>query len=350
MNEIVVMHLLQSDRFSGAENVVCQIIDTFSNDDKYRHVYCSTDGDIRESVEKRKITFYGLKDFGLAQIIKAINHINPDIIHSHDMHASFKAAICCGKRKLICHIHNNNYDSRKLTIKTILFYFAAQRASHIFWVSDSSYDSFYFKKKFRNKSSVLYNIIDIEALYDKMKSDCNTYDYDVVFLGRLSEAKNPRRLLEIFSKLSEARPNIKLAIIGTGELEELVLELYHKMELENNVEILGFQSNPYKMLHDSKVMLMTSKWEGMPMCSLEAMALGVPIVSTPTDGICRVVKNDKTGFLSNENEILTAKCLEIVDNPDLRQILSNNSIERIYSIMDLETYYKTIRDVYDKSL
>ena len=40
------------------------------------------------------------------------------------------------------------------------------------------------------------------------------------------------------------------------------------------------------MLHDSKVMLMTSLWEGTPMCAVEAMALGVPIVTTPTDGLC----------------------------------------------------------------
>lgn len=345
-----VMHLLQSNRFSGAENVACQIIELFRSNDNVQHVFCSTDGPIRASIENRGIEYIGLKDFSTLSIGQSIKRINPDIIHAHDMHACFKASLCCGGRKLVCHIHNNNIDSRKLTIKTALFYFAAKRATHIIWVSDSSYESFYFRDCFKTKSSILYNIIDIQDLYRKMQLDKKTYNYDVVFLGRLSEPKNPERLIRVFSKIRSIKPDIKLAIVGTGELEEQVKKMISENDLYKNLDFLGYQTNPYKILHDSKVMLMTSIWEGTPMCSLEAMSLGVPIVSTPTDGICRVVKQGVTGFLSDEDDELVNKCLEIINNPEKRLVMSRSSSARATELMNTESYFNSINKIYTDAL
>lgn len=344
------MHLLQSNRFSGAENVACQIIDLFNSNDNVQHIYCSTDGPIRESIEKRGIDFVGLRTFSIRSIRQVIKRINPDIIHAHDMHACFKASLCCGSRKLVCHIHNNNVDSRKLTIKTALFYFAAKKATHIIWVSDSSYENFYFRDCFKTKSSILYNIIDIHDIYRKMSLDKNTYYYDVIFVGRLSEPKNPVRLIRVFSMLRNIKPNIKLAIVGTGELEEQVKKMISENNLYKNLDFLGYQTNPYKILHDSKVMLMTSIWEGTPMCSLEAMALGVPIVSTPTDGICRVIEQGVTGFLSDEDDELVKKCLEIIDNPEERLAMSKSSYSRAVKLMNTESYFYSISKIYTDAL
>ena len=135
---MLIAHLLQSNIFSGAENVVCQIIMMFQNDPNFDMVYICPNGPIREALHERGIKYYSLEYFDLKSIRKAFEEIKPDVVHAHDMHASFKAALCLGKRRLICHIHNNSFDSRKRTIKTILFKYAAKKASHIFWVSDSS--------------------------------------------------------------------------------------------------------------------------------------------------------------------------------------------------------------------
>ena len=75
---------------------------------------------------------------------------------------------------------------------------------------------------------------------------------------------------------------MQCAVIGTGELEEVTKTLSHNKGLDNNLHFLGFMSNAYGILEHSKLMIMTSRWEGTPMCALEAMALGVPIVSTPS--------------------------------------------------------------------
>lgn len=341
-----IMHLLQSDRFSGAENVVCQIISMFAEDKTIEHIYCSVDGQVREVVSEKGIEFFALKDFSLKEVNRAINEVNPDIIHAHDMHASFKAALCLKNKKLICHIHNNSFDSRKASIKTILFKYAANKASHIFWVSDSSYENFFYKEKYIQKSSVLYNILDISKIYEKMELDNNEYDYDIVYLGRLSEPKNPQRLLRVLEQIIALRPSTKLAVVGTGELETEVKAKAETMNFNNNLHFLGFQSNPYKILSDAKLMILTSLWEGTPMCSLEAMSLGVPIVSTPTDGLCKVIVNNVTGFLSdNDNEIVKS-CCRLLDDEELQKEMAIKSKERARSLMNIDEYRTKIKDAY----
>lgn len=341
-----VLHLLQSDRFSGAENVVCQIISMFREDKDIEMIYCSQDGQIREALKERNIEFIPMKKLCCSEVKRVIKKIHPDLIHAHDMGASFYASLACGKTPLISHIHNNNFDSRKLSVKAIAYLVAAIKAKHIFWVSDSSYKGYYFHSLFREKSSVLYNIVNIEELIKKMDEDSKCYNYDLVYVGRITYPKNPQRLMRVLKLVLNKNSKIKVAIIGTGELEEETKLLCRKYKIENNVGFLGYQSNPLKILHDSKVMIMTSRWEGTPMCALEAMSLGVPIVSTPTDGLADLVINGKTGYLSDDDEELANRILMIIEKKELHSALSQNSKDRSAQLMNQEEYRKAIKSSY----
>ena len=342
-----VLHLLRSDRFSGAENVVCQIIGVFRDEPNIEMVYCSPDGQIRDALTERGIKFVPLKDFSVKEVRRVIKEQKPDIIHAHDMRASFVAARACGKIPLVSHVHNNNFDSRGLSLKSIAYFFAAAKAKHIFWVSQSSFDGYKFHKSFKNKSTVLYNIISVDALYKKMELDGGSYDYDVVYVGRLSYQKNPQRLVRVFGKVKERCPDVKIAVVGSGELEAEAKALSNELNLQDNVHFLGFQSNPLKMMYDAKAMVMTSRWEGTPMCALEAMALGLPIVSTPTDGLCELITDGENGYLSNDDDILAQRICEIVSDDKIRAALSQSNKERSVKINDTVLYKGEILKSYE---
>lgn len=344
-----ILHLLQSGHFSGAENVVCQIIGMMKDEPDIQMAYCSRDGQIREALKERKINFYPIRELTVSEIKRVIREYRPDIIHAHDMRASFVAARACGKITLISHIHVNNFDSRGVSAKSIAYLFSAAKAKHIFWVSNSACTGYCFHSLFKRKSSVLYNIISIDDLYSKMHKDNRDYNYDIVYLGRLTPQKNPHRFLRVFKMLIEKKPDIRIAVIGTGELEEEIHKLATEMKLASNVEFLGFQSNPYKMLHDAKLMIMTSKWEGTPMCVLEAMALGVPVVSTPTDGVRDVVEDGKTGYLSDDDSELVEKSLLIIDDSLLREKISTQCLHDARQINNASEYKKRIITEYLRS-
>jgi len=340
-----VLHLLQSNSFSGAENVVCQII-SMMKDEGIEFAYASPDGQIREALLERNITFFTMQNNCFREFRRVIKEFSPDIIHAHDMGASFFASMVCGKIPMISHIHNNNFDSRGVSPKAVAYMLAAKKANHIFYVSDSAFKGYCFHELFRKKSSVLYNIIDIDALYKKAKDDNSSYSYDFVYVGRLSYPKNPQRLMNVCSKVCEILPEVKIAVVGTGELENETKELCRKLNISDNIEFLGYRNNPFKILKDSKAMIMTSRWEGTPMCALEALSLGVPIVSTPTDGLCTIVQNKKNGFLSEDDDVLAQKLVQIITDSNLHKNMHEHAMATAKRLMDIDSYKKKILEIY----
>ncbi len=222
----------------------------------------------------------------------------------------------------------------------------ANSFQHIFWVSNSAFDKYRFKNRLIKRSSILYNVLDSEKIIAKSQTDVNKYNYDVVYLGRLSYQKNPERLIEVLNKAIRIKGDLRVAIIGTGDLETNTKKIVESKGLQENIIFLGFQSNPLKILKDAKVMLMTSRFEGTPMCALEAMALGVPIVSTPVDGLIDVIQNGVTGYLSDNNDILAEKVVAIASNNVEYKRLSKQTLEFFTKINNLSAYHGKIYNVY----
>ena len=342
-----VMHVLNSRIYSGAEKVVCQIIKSFRGDDNMEMVYCSPYSEIVEKMlAEQNVTYLPIAEMSTKELGKVIAEQKPDLIHAHDMRASFFSALCCGKIPLVSHIHNNAYDARGLSPKTIAYLLAGFKAKHILWVSNSSYEGYAFHKLFAKKSSVLYNIIDTEIIFDKKAADGNTYAYDMIYVGRLTFQKDPQRLMRLCARLKERKPNLNVAIVGTGELEDEVKQLCVELDIQDNVHFLGFQSNPIKMVHDSKAMILTSRWEGTPMCALEAMALGTPIVSTPSDGMMDLIDDGVTGYLTDDDAAMADKLLKIMEDAQHRRELADNAKKKFASINDAPKYKEAIAACY----
>lgn len=340
-----VMHVLNSRIYSGAEKVVCQIIHAFQGE--VEMVYCSPESDIvRKMVEGQGVTYLPMKTMSVSELSRVIREQKPDLIHAHDMRAGFFSALCCGKIPLVSHIHNNAYDARGLSPKTVGYLLAGFRAKHIFWVSQSSFDGYAFHKLFARKSSVLYNVIDTDEIYTKLSQDSNSYDYDLIYVGRLTYQKNPQRLLRLCARLKESKPDLKVAIVGTGELEEEMKALCKELNLEETVHFLGFQPNPIKMVACSKAMILTSRWEGTPMCALEAMALGTPVVSTPSDGMRDLLTDGVSGYLTENDEQMAVDLLKIFTQPEHRKLLAENARKKFDSLNDGEAYKRAIWTAY----
>lgn len=340
-----VLHVLNSRIYSGAEKVVCQIVHMFEGE--VEMVYCSPYSEIVESMlQQERVTYLPVDSLVPGELSRIIREQNPDIIHAHDMRASFVSALCCGSIPLISHIHNNAYDSRGLSAKSIAYLLAGFRAKHILWVSRSSFEGYFFHKLFAKKSSVLFNIIDLQQVYDKREQDENRYDFDAIYIGRLTFQKNPQRLMQLCAMMKQKKPDFHLAVVGTGELEAETKDLCEQLGIQNNVSFLGFQSNPMKMLACSKCMILPSRWEGTPMCALEAMALGVPVVSTPTDGLVDLLDEGENGFLSDDDAVLAEKVVALATDSSLRHAMSRNAAQKAVRINDVADYKRAIAKWY----
>ena len=337
-----ILHFLASNKFSGAENVVCTIISNMKDYDMY---YCSPTGEIEKQLNEKKIKYIPIKKLSYFNIKNVIEKYNPDIIQAHDNKATVKCSVFGKKHIVISHIHGNNKIMNYLNLKTLLFNYATKNIHKIIWVSDSSYNDYYFKDNVKSKSVILYNIVDKKEIINKSRKNYTEKKHDVIFLGRLAYPKDPERFIEVVKLVKEKRNKISVAIVGDGIERQNIEKLIAEYNLSENVTLYGFQTNPYGYLNNSKLLVMTSIYEGTPMCALEAQALGKPIIATPVDGLKKIVKNDVNGYLSNENEILANKIVEYLDENKYFE-LSKHVDEIFEKINNENAYYNSLDDIY----
>ena len=124
-----------------------------------------------------------------------------------------------------------------------------------------------------------YQELSKEPLEQKYQ---NIFKNSFVFIniGRLTEAKGQWFLIRSFKEVVEKYPNAKLIILGEGELKEKLQDLINKLNLQNNVHLLGMQKNPFKFLKHSNCFVFPSLWESWGQVLVEALTLNLSIIST----------------------------------------------------------------------
>lgn len=119
----------------------------------------------------------------------------------------------------------------------------------------------------------------------------------VLGVGRLNAAKDFATLIRAFARLRAERP-CRLLILGEGELREKLEQLISELGLNEDVALPGFTSNPYAFMSRAAVFVLSSAWEGLPTVLIEAMACGVPVVSTNCpNGPEEILENGRWGAL-----------------------------------------------------
>lgn len=336
-----VLHLLASNSYSGAENVVCTIIDNCS--DKYDMYYCSPDGTIRDILEKRNIKFIPLKRLSIFELKKIIKDYNIDIIHAHDYKASFSAGLINFKGKIISQLHCNYDFCSSWNLYTISYALVMRKFYKIVAVSKEIVDNACFLKKHQDKVIVIDNVIDKLRVINK-SNDFKCKGYDLIYVGRLTKIKRPELVIEITKRLKEIKLDIKTCIIGKGELEEKCRELVNKYSLEDNVELLGFQENPFPYIANSKVGILPSLHEGLPMSVIESLILKVPVLNSGVDGLGVLFKDNPIFICSSIDEY----CSKIINILDGNLNLSNECEIIIQDCIDLKKYRKKFIKIYEK--
>lgn len=161
----------------------------------------------------------------------------------------------------------------------------------------------FFSHKVQKKSVVIPNPINPKYL-ENSKISYNPLGHRIVAAGRLSEQKNYKMMIDAVKLVSEEYENVVLEIYGIGELQEK-LDLYIKsIGMENNVKLMGRSNELYNVYKDVDLYLMSSNFEGMPNALAEAMAIGLPCISTDCKtGPRDLIDDEENGFLVPCNDV-----------------------------------------------
>ncbi len=331
-----ILHLLASNKFSGAENVACTIIENFK--ENYEFAYCSPNGPIEQTLETKKIKYYELKKFNIINLKKVIDKFKPDIIHAHDYKASLLAAFSGFNGKIISHLHINALFAKSWNLKSLVYKLSINKYDYVVGVSNAVYNEAIFKNKLKGKYITIYNYVNKQKIIDLSNKYTYKKEYDLFFLGRLNELKNPIQFIEIVKKLKIQNNNLRAVIIGDGELNLKCNELIKNYQLLDNIDMLGFVENPYPIIKNCKIGIMPSKVEGFGLAAIEASILGKPVLNSGVGGLGEIFENNKELICTNIDEY----CAKISDLNNLE----NNININLDSFCSLDYWKSNIEKIY----
>lgn len=142
-------------------------------------------------------------------------------------------------------------------------------------------------------------------------------DIDVIYSGRLAEEKNLDLLLDSFWLLLKKLPMAKLYLLGYGKEETRLKAKVLDLKMSRNVMFRGFSSRIWNYLDRAKLFVITSKTEGTPLALLEAIAAGVPVISTGFKGIEEIIVNRASGIVADTKEEISHWMYTILTTPNL---------------------------------
>jgi glycosyltransferase involved in cell wall biosynthesis len=175
----------------------------------------------------------------------------------------------------------------------------------------------------------IYNGIDLDGIRRTAKELVDHPWFDgrrpiIMGIGRLTEQKNFDLLITAFEDVCR-HTRARLVILGEGEMRAELERLITRLGLDEHVALMGRQSNPYKYLARSSVFVLSSVGEALPTVLLEAMALGVPIVSTRCpSGPEELLEGGRCGVLVpvGDRSALAAAMISMLEDNTLRAALA----------------------------
>ncbi|MCM3610394.1 glycosyltransferase family 4 protein [Planococcus sp. MERTA32b] len=185
----------------------------------------------------------------------------------------------------------------------------------------------YFPENVITKSVVIPNFINN---YSQKALPFEMRENEIAFVARLDiKQKRQDLMIKAFKRVSIAFPDMKLVFYGGGPDEEYLRNLVNKMGLSNQVNFNGVVKEVKESIIKSKLFVMTSDYEGVPNALMEAMSLGLPVVSTDCSpgGAKLLIKDQENGLLvprDNEEKLADA-IIRILNNPDFADALGHEA-------------------------
>jgi len=364
MKQTHIMHITYDMRIGGTEMVIKNIIDGCDQNQYKMSVLCieSPLGPFAEELQNNGIEFFELNrqpgfDTNLIrQIRRTIKGNSVDIIHCHQYTPWVYGVIAAAftNTKVIFTEHGRFYpDSgtwkRKL-INPILNLFTDQVTA----ISKATKQALVEFENIPEKSiDVIYNgIAPLSIKQDevnKLRSELAIPENHIILgtIARFDPIKNHTMMLEAFSLVLEQQPNTTLIIVGDGEERENIETCIKKLNIQNQVILIGYQTTPQNYLELMDIYLLSSLSEGTSMTLLEAMSLSKPCVVTDVGGNPEVIIDGENGFVTaNDDAISFSSAIEkLLEDNDKSTYFANSTkqiYEKKYNVSVMNNAFKSL--------
>lgn len=198
-----------------------------------------------------------------------------------------------------------NVDIWKKWWQRIIDRLLSLRTNKIIAVSEATKEYYYKKVGIPSSKIVVIpnaidiskfeNVGDVTYLYDEL--GVTKENFILTCIGRLTEQKGHRYLLDSVALLKARHPSIRVLLVGKGEDENSLKKLCRDLNINTMVRFLSFRSDIPQILKLSDALALPSIYEGLPLCVLEAMSAAKPVIVTDAGGNREIVVDKGTGFI-----------------------------------------------------
>lgn len=251
--------------------------------------------------------------------------------------------------KIILHVHSGEF-ARDFEEGTSAYRASVLRtfstADRVIVLSEEWFEYFAAHICDRDKITILHNGVELPSEPCDPSSQRN-----VLFLGRLEALKCPEVLLRASSEALSRFPDMKIFFGGDGHMERYQM-IAEDLGISDRCEFLGWISGSDKerLFTRSGIYCLPSKYEGMPMSLLEAMAHGIPVIATRVGGIPGVIENGISGLLMDEgDEGALAKLLfDLAGSPIMRTTIGLNGRLVVENKFNIQRSINELIEIYEQ--
>ncbi len=350
-----ILFMINSYGGGGAEKLLLDIVKNISSD-KYDITICTfSDKGIYankfpEYVHKKELVHTNNKILSWVLIHLLAFVLSPKFVYkyfikdNYDVEVAFlegpMTRILSGSNnssaKKIAWVHFDlfhNFATRRLFLTTKRQNSCYKVFDKVVCVSEVIKDNFVRRFSDTGNLDVLYNFIDEDDIKQKLLS--NKWDYKgerplLISVGRLIKEKGYERLLLVYQKLKAKGKVFHAVILGTGPLYGTLKRMIDSMQLNNTVELLGFQNNPYIYMKQADLFVLPSLVEGYGLVLAEAMYIGISVLSTKCAGPENILEGGKYGCLvDNTEEGLYKGIKRLLESVELREEYREKGKKRV---------------------
>jgi len=287
--------------------------------------------------------------------VKTIKEIKPDIIHAQNITNSIPAYIAWKKYHIpytIC-IHGN-LELMGPFLPASLKRFWPQlphikEAAQIITLTNEMATQ--FEKELGTKPVVIPNGVDLDRFYPAENNEMKKSASPVILtLSRIDNKKGLEYAIESMKKVHAKFPTAKLMIVGDGKYRSELEKLVEMNMLSATVEFTGLIPNSEVpvYLRNADLFLLPSLYEGLPLTLLEAMACGLPVISTQVSIAPEIITTWKNGYIIpfKSPDAISEAIIDLLSNSDKRRQCAENSFRAAKETMSWENVAKQYAELY----
>ena len=362
-----ILHLISGGDKGGAKTHVFTLLTALSEEIDVT-VACFMEGVFYKEVKELPIKSILLKQKfrnDLTIINPLVEHINIekyDIIHAHGARANFIAMFLKPfvSQPIVTTIHSDyNLDFAtnmyKKYVYTSLNKVSLSFADYYIAVSNNFKKMLIERNYSPSKIFTVYNTIDFDQkpiLSSSFGENYKKYKNKIGIIGRFDKVKGHEIFIKAASIILKYEPDTIFLLAGEGPEEQNLKRLAKNLKIEKNIVFLGFVEDIFSFINFIDINVLTSYSESFPYVLLEGALLKKPTVSTSVGGIVDLIKENKTGMLTESGNYreIARKILSLIKNPEHKTKLGENLFKFASKNFSKESMKKRHIEIYEDIL